>query len=643
VAEDEVLVDILLDELVRAAVAPEGGGGAQQQQQQQQQQQRQSSSQHHQHAQYVGGQQQTAGQSAYGDALAAIVASVGTLTLRGRIVSKLRKALNRSSLSATRHLTDNPVWPEICVLVHYWLALSFNSGPQAQLFMPETFHVVTILANTGPPHVRLMVYRLLVNTLHAACATFDIDEAQQDKLRASMALLSEQRAVVGGVDRPDVILVRGGAGVEAASGGGGGGGGTSDRENRGGSAGAGQTAASALPTLLPPTETLAAILYDVCAFAAPSTNLMNGWRARWMGLVASTAFQTNPAIQPRAFAVMGCLARDEVDDDLLYQVLVALRHSLARLREDNSADMLVAVVQSLSKMMAKLPSASRYGLQLFWLAMSLVRLVPVGLFNCAAAFLEAVLANNSTDPDFCGYRMPAMLLHARGQMGDAAVVLDKAYGVHFREGNFEFAVCASLLRGLTDPSTRATTLRVLAALLGLMVRGEGLLAARNGAAAASGEDGAPSPAAPEPPATVALELLSPLIVSSPFLHLILARAASADEVRDCLWLAGVHARSVKDLFATRAILLDYPQHYHNLHGDAAGDGGDAAAAAATRRDGLGMQRRGSMTPDEWDRSLLLNTAMELVDFDALEDGVQARTLAWLIELAKRRAGVMACL
>ncbi len=47
--------------------------------------------------------------------------------------------------------------------------------------------------------------------------------------------------------------------------------------------------------------------------------------------MASTAFQNNPAIQPRAFTVMGCLAREEVDDDLLYQVLVALRNSIGRL------------------------------------------------------------------------------------------------------------------------------------------------------------------------------------------------------------------------------------------------------------------------------------------------------------------------
>ncbi|KAI8227427.1 Neurofibromin [Colletotrichum sp. SAR 10_86] len=121
------------------------------------------------------------------------------------------------------------------------------------------------------------------------------------------------------------------------------------------------------------TENLAALLFEVCSVAAPSVDISNAWRSRWMSLVASTAFQNNPAIQPRAFAVMGCLAREEVDDDLLYQVLVALRNSVGRLGDDTNSDMLISIVTSLSKMMAKLPSASRYGLQLFWLAISLLR------------------------------------------------------------------------------------------------------------------------------------------------------------------------------------------------------------------------------------------------------------------------------
>ncbi|KAJ6440855.1 pentafunctional AROM polypeptide [Purpureocillium lavendulum] len=228
---------------------------------------------------------------------------LGTMTLRGKVLSRLRKALNRSSLRPTRLLSENAVWTEICVLLQFCLALSFDSGVQSLMFLPEVFHVVTMIANTGGQDVREL---------------------------------------------------------------------------------------------------------------------------------------------PRAFAVMGYLAREEVDDDLLYQILVALRSSVSQFGEDGNSEMLVSIINSLSKMMAKLPSASRYGLQLFWLAMSLVRLVPPGLFNSAAHFLEAVLINIGTIGNARGEKMVPLLLQSRTQLEEAALPLDDAYDIHFDGETFHFAVCACL-------------------------------------------------------------------------------------------------------------------------------------------------------------------------------------------------------
>ena len=47
-----------------------------------------------------------------------------------------------------------------------------------------------------------------------------------------------------------------------------------------------------------------------------------------MGLLTATTFKLSPSIQPRAFVVMGSLASSDVDDDLLYQMLVALRGAM---------------------------------------------------------------------------------------------------------------------------------------------------------------------------------------------------------------------------------------------------------------------------------------------------------------------------
>jgi neurofibromin 1 len=510
--QDEVLLDIFLEEIIKAAL--------------------------------------TLGfEDVQTETLTSIASAIGTITLRGKVISRLRKALNRSSLRPTKFLPDNPVWNEICVLLQFCAALSFDSGVQAQLYLPEIFHIVTMLANTGMPEVRVVVHRLLVNSIHSACTSFVLDENRLSKLRATLEVLSDTKS---DIFVNTATFMRDGASIS--------------------------TTQEAGPTLAA-TEHLATILFETCSIAAPSVDTANAWRSRWMSLVASTAFQNNPAIQPRAFTVMGCLAREEVDDDLLYQVLVALRNSVTRFAEEGSSDMLVAIVTALSKMMAKLQSASRYGLQLFWLAMSLLRLVPPHLFNCAAALLEAVLTNISSSGDMRGGadKMVPHLLQGRAQLEEAALPLDEAYGIHFNAESFHFAACACVVRGLTDTVTKGTALRVLATLLEMTSWSP----ESNGGANADRDVRD--------------------LAASPYMALILARTASLEELREHLWTAGINPSGLADPGTLRAA------------------------------QDLGRVK---------DKDLLLNTAIELVDFQYLEDAVQHRSLQWLNRIALARPGVV---
>ncbi|KYG13832.1 neurofibromin 1 [Fusarium verticillioides 7600] len=96
------------------------------------------------------------------EVIASIVVGIGTVTLRGKILSRLRKALNRSSLRPTKYLPDNAVWSEICVLLRFCLSLSFDNGVQSQLFLPEIFHIVTCCEHWYSESI--LVY-VLVNTI----------------------------------------------------------------------------------------------------------------------------------------------------------------------------------------------------------------------------------------------------------------------------------------------------------------------------------------------------------------------------------------------------------------------------------------------------------------------------------------------
>ncbi|KAI1496424.1 GTPase [Biscogniauxia marginata] len=477
-------------------------------------------------------------------ALTSIVTTIGTITLRGKIIARLRKALNRSSLRPTKYLPDNAVWGEICILLQFCLSLSFDCGVQSQLYLPEIFHIVTMLANTGPYDIRALVYRLLINSIHAACTSFNLDDTKLTKLHGTLDLLSDPR---NDIFSAPSALTRDGNSIATTH---------------------------EFGLSLSATENLTALLFETCSVAATSVDMANAWRSRWMSLVASTAFQNNPAIQPRAFTVMGCLAREEVDDDLLYQVLVALRNSIARYGDDTSSGMLCAVISSLSKMISKLTSASRYGLQLFWLAISLVRLVPTALlFNLTAVFLEAVLTNIGTSSELRSDKMAHYLLQGRGQLEEATLPLDDVYGVHFTPENFHFAVCACLVRGLTDPVTKSSALRALATFLEMTT------------------DSSNKPS----------KSFSVDFAGSPYLALIRARAITPEDVKECLWAAGINPISVANLSPTRSL-----------------------------RDLDAVK----------DKDILLNTAIELVDFQSLEDQTQTHTMLWLSELVAERPTVI---
>lgn len=476
--------------------------------------------------------------------LTSILTAIGTITLRGKVISRLRKALNRTSLRPSRFLPDNPVWAEICMLLQFCLSLSFDCGVQAQLYLPEIFHIVTMLANTGTPDIRILVHKLLVNSIHAAYTSFNLDEAKLAKLRGILDILLEPRNDIFSLPP---VHSRDGSSIS--------------------------TNHESAPTLAN-TENLASLLFEVCAIAAPSVDMANAWRSRWMSLVSSTAFQNNPAIQPRAFAVMGCLAREEVDDDSLYQVLVSLRNCITHFGEDNGNDMLVSIVTALSRMLAKLPSMSRYGVQLFWLAISLLRLMPAPLFNCTAMFLESVLTNISTSADLRKQNLAQFLLQGRSQLEDAAAPLDETFGVHFTAQNFHYALCACLVRGLTETITKAASLHVLSTLLEMTTE--------------------PDPKSPEQ--------LPRGFFASPYLALIQARAVTPEELKECLWSAGISPVGVANLASKRRI---------------------AEISGVVK-----------------DTDLLVDLCIEMVDFEYLEDAAQNYTLVWLNEVAKERPAVI---
>ncbi|CAG8508989.1 2177_t:CDS:10 [Funneliformis mosseae] len=375
--------------------------------------------------------------------IANTIVTLSSVNIRGKIIAKLRKVIGRTSIKATRTLTDNPAWPEIAVLIRFNLMLSFNNR-NVQLYLPELFYIISILVATGPPLIRASIHGLIVNLVQSLCTSMPLNEISVKRLTLLLTELSEPnfRYFFGLNNVPGNAFV-----ISSES--------THD-----------------LPDTMPlaSLEKIVQALLEVMVCGAGSIDMSNTWRARWMGLVASTAFQHNPAVQPRAFVTLGCLAREEVDDDLLYQILVALRGALLTFTE-NDCSLIISIVMCLTNIVENLPADCRYLQSLFWLAMALVQISHIPVFPSAINLLNVVLKALDVNNFFANEDIATVLLKARVPLESIAKSMDREAGVNY--DHFSFAVSAILLKGLKNPVTKTGTKDVLNAFLDIASKGVG--------------------------------------------------------------------------------------------------------------------------------------------------------------------------
>ncbi|WWD06786.1 hypothetical protein V865_004881 [Kwoniella europaea PYCC6329] len=373
-----------------------------------------------------------------------ILVSVSSTAVRGKVIAKLRKTLAQTYLKPSAHITENAAWPEICSLSRITLILGFNpsSSLDTQLFLPEISHIITLLLGAGPVLMRQTIYGLLVNVIQSLASNPTSGEMDASTLQLLLKRIQQPRIMAA------FGLTQGQGSIEL----------------------------SGLPMkdetdlqLLERVEEVSRFLGEVLAAGAISIDCANAWRARWMGLVAATCFQHNPATQPQAFTVLGYLASDEVDDDLVYQILVAMSTTLSHFQEGDSV-LLISMLRCLSRIIRGLLPDSRYAASLFWLAVSILQLGYIPLFAPAlelmSSSLKAVSETTTPHSILRGKDLMDFILDTRRGLIDQAKKLDQTSGVSF-ETDPTFALVAIIYKGIRHPSTKKMTIESLMGLLKL--------------------------------------------------------------------------------------------------------------------------------------------------------------------------------
>ena len=388
--------------------------------------------------------------------IARTAAGLASVNVRGKIFVKLRKVLGKTSLKPSKTLPDNIHWNEIATLTRFALVASNHSKQFAydQLYFPDICHVITLIAGTGQILVRKSVYGVIMNYLQSLLLTKG-DDASGPRLRGLVdELMTVEKLQLFGLTRQSL---------------------TSDYYNYD---------PPNDKTTIDSYEALALLLVRIMEITSGSRGksvilicdilsyalsaLLNVWRARWMSLATSTAFQLPAAIQCRAFLVLGTLATSDVDDDLVYQMLVAFKTALAQSTETETVNV-VCMLRCICKIVPSLVRGSSYLPQLFWLGVALLQSSYPAFYAEAADLLRITVETLEKHGAFEEETIPTVLLGGRAPLEDTISQLDRLLCISF-ESSFSFSLAAIIFKGVRHSHLKSSAEMVLRSLFAVTVR-----------------------------------------------------------------------------------------------------------------------------------------------------------------------------
>lgn len=353
-----------------------------------------------------------------------------------------------TSCNPVSSVDKHPTWCEIVVLLRFILMLSFNNLLNVMRTLPALLHIITMVLATGSLLVRASVMCMTMNTVQSLATSLELSGEQLRTFRVLLTDASLRLRYLFGLERYSGSLSQAAYTLAFAH--------------------EGQTFE---PLSLQSVETVASALMDIVD-SCPSTEDMSPSTcvSRWMVLAMRQAFSWNPALQPRAFVVLGCVT-PSCDDALLVRVLRVLLQTLSgalslRTMEADMRELTRSILMCLGRLHLVVGEDARGLRHLFWIAVALVQLADADILPSALTLLDVNLHTLDQQGAFGHASMHQVLLEAREEGGyeDICTGIDGATGLSFRK-SFSFAVAGSLTRARERERNQDSILQVLQSFL----------------------------------------------------------------------------------------------------------------------------------------------------------------------------------
>ncbi|KIK64870.1 hypothetical protein GYMLUDRAFT_83217 [Collybiopsis luxurians FD-317 M1] len=368
------------------------------------------------------------------------IASAGSIAIRGRLFSRLRKAVVRASPQVSIQLSQNMGWHEVSTLIRIASVIGTGTGhpTDSQLYVPDIVHIATLAAGIDSMLIRKSVYGMITNLVHSLYLA-RMDEGPVPELQQLIQELTQEAVFnLFGLSREAVTNEYSNFDFEKEK------------------------------LIIQNQEKLTALLVRVMDVSAGSKGQLNVWKARWMSLATAQAFQNSSMIQTRSFITLATLATSDVDDGLMYQMLVAFRAALVQTETADIA-VLVSMLRCITKVVPSLQADTRYITQLFWLAVACLQSSHIVFFEDAAALVSFTMKEMEKRGTFTGSTVPVRLLKDRLFLEEPAKQLDSISQLSC-EASLSFCLAVLLFRAVRHSGLRDSAQEALRTLLRITTR-----------------------------------------------------------------------------------------------------------------------------------------------------------------------------
>ena len=354
------------------------------------------------------------------------LASANSQTVSEKIIKRILIVLQKTCGDLSPILEHHILWNELAVITRFLLMLSFQNRLNAEKHIPELFHVITMIFGRGPPMLRASVHGLLTNCYQAMCTFKGMSDQARKILHSKVGDMSLQKFyllfnIQGSHSSAEVAFLP-------------------SHSN--------WTLPDHDITNLTSLQTIVDDLYEILEVCT-SSNPSFIWLNRWIDIVESFAFSQNPALQPRAFIVLGTLI-ESVGDDKLSLIMSSFMHCLQSPAENSL--LMEAILVCLSKLQPKIVPESTLLKHISWFAILILRLGNYALYSAALLLLEANLQVLRYHNIIGNLNIVQYMRNTRKQFEFDFHNLDCNTGIYLDE-HFTFGLAILLMKGILFRTT----------------------------------------------------------------------------------------------------------------------------------------------------------------------------------------------